>query len=166
MASKWSQPTDKQSANRRAGGRRRYNSQRHWDAKRRRLWVARLLLDSGSWVGHWIKHGALAEIARRLGVSRATICRDVQRLREEARAAGHCPVCGHVFDVSERRQHLDAAPGLRELYAAMPPEPPETAEQAALRRILQDNLPCAPLPCFELLAEQQRRLLDLGDASD
>lgn len=59
---------------RRAGGRRRYNSHRREMASLRRAKVAQLLREFG------VGRGVQAAIARRLGVSQATICRDVQAL--------------------------------------------------------------------------------------
>jgi transposase len=60
----------------RAAGRRRYNAVRQFRAAYRRRKVAELLMGTG------LKHGCQAEVARQLGVSEATISRDVRRLRE------------------------------------------------------------------------------------
>ena len=56
-------------AHRATGGRRRYNAQRRRTAKARRQQVARLLAIN--------PHTSGAEIARRVGVHRATISRDI-----------------------------------------------------------------------------------------
>lgn len=57
---------------RRAGGRRRYNIRRQRAAFERRATVARLLVEYGR-----NKRGTRARIARELGVSEATISRDI-----------------------------------------------------------------------------------------
>jgi hypothetical protein len=67
----WSHPTSDAAAWARAGGRRRYNATRQARAELRRAEVVRLLGTLG------LRHGTQAVIARRLGVSEATISRDV-----------------------------------------------------------------------------------------
>lgn len=57
---------------RRAGGRRRYNAGRTHAANERRAGVAKLLVKYGR-----NKRGTRARIARELGVSEATISRDI-----------------------------------------------------------------------------------------
>ena len=59
---------------RRAGGRRRYNKQRQQDVVWRLLELESILRREGYVPGDY------ARWAARLGVSRSTICRDVQRL--------------------------------------------------------------------------------------
>ena len=66
---------------RRAGGRRHYNSIRQTRAAFRRLQVARLLCRWG------LGYGVQARVARRLGVSEATISRDVAALLRKVRAS-------------------------------------------------------------------------------
>jgi hypothetical protein len=83
----WSGPTSLDEASRRAGGRRRYNRVRRFLATYRRYQLARLLRDRGGWTD-W---GTQARLARELGVSRSTICRDVAFLLRESRP---CPCCG------------------------------------------------------------------------
>lgn len=61
---------------RRAGGRRHYNRLRQADAFWRRLDLERIIKRDG------YEPGAYARWAAELGVSRATICRDVRRLYE------------------------------------------------------------------------------------
>jgi hypothetical protein len=61
---------------RRAGGRRRHNAQRAIAAAARRQQVAALL----GQFDRPFAYGTRAVLARRLGVSRATICRDLQVL--------------------------------------------------------------------------------------
>lgn len=60
---------------RRAGGRRRYNAQRQHQAALRRLRVGALMNQLG-----WFTHGVPAEVARQLGVSRSTVCRDLKAI--------------------------------------------------------------------------------------
>lgn len=81
---RWRLPVSDAEAYRRAGGRRYYNSMRQFRAKLRRARVAELLR----------KGYRQIEIARELGVSKATICRDVAALAEEAQRERVCPVCG------------------------------------------------------------------------
>jgi hypothetical protein len=72
---------------RRAGGRRAYNRVRRIRAAFRRREVARLLRVQGA----LFERGTQARLARQLGVSRATICRDIAALSREG---GPCPQCG------------------------------------------------------------------------
>ena len=59
---------------RRAGGRRRYNATRRALVFWRLLELEAILRRDGYQVGDY------ARLAKRLGVSRATVCRDVRRL--------------------------------------------------------------------------------------
>jgi DNA invertase Pin-like site-specific DNA recombinase len=61
-----------------ASARRRYNRERRTAASARRAQIARLLDEYGS-----KRRGARARIARELGVSRATVTRDVAQLNFE-----------------------------------------------------------------------------------
>lgn len=76
-ATNWTAPTDAATAHRRAGGRRRYNAQRALLAAYRRTQLVKLLDVHGG----LLVRGAQAQIARELGVSRATICRDLTILQ-------------------------------------------------------------------------------------
>lgn len=67
---------------RRASGRRAYNRGRQIRAEWRRTELARLLAEMGA-----PRRGVHTELARRLGVSPATISRDRQKLLAEWRAA-------------------------------------------------------------------------------
>ncbi len=81
----WAAPTTDMEVQHRAGGRARYNSWRRFKAEHRRQALAALLLAE---VG--ARHGLQAELARRLGVSEATISRDLRLLHTrwlEAQAA-------------------------------------------------------------------------------
>lgn len=75
-----------EAAARRAGGRRRYNAERHDEMLLRRYQVAHLLEEYG--VG-W---GAQARMAEELGVSRATVCRDIAAIFEDR--VRPCQTCG------------------------------------------------------------------------
>jgi len=67
----WSAAVSPELAYRRASGRRRYHAQRRTDRFFRRMLVLDRLRDEG------LRYGAQARWARELGVSEATICRDV-----------------------------------------------------------------------------------------
>lgn len=84
MSKVWSAPTTPDIAHRRVGGRRRYNSMRQLEAAFRRQDVANGLIRYG-----WV-HGVQARLARELGVSQATISRDVAWLMYDLSA---CPTC-------------------------------------------------------------------------
>ena len=71
---------------RRASGRRHYNSVRQFRATLRQMQVARLLAQGVR---------RRRAIARRLGVHPSTISRDVQAIL--ARSPGACPTCGRGF---------------------------------------------------------------------
>lgn len=85
MRNSWSAPTDWLTVCRRAAGRRKYHALRRLRACLRRREVLRLL---GEW--GWT-YGVQARLSRHLGVSRATICRDVQMLLPLVEP---CPTCG------------------------------------------------------------------------
>jgi hypothetical protein len=84
--SEWSRSTSSDEAQRRASGRRQYNSVRHVRAIVRRQEVAVLLDQLG------YGHGVQVVIARRLGVSPSTISRDVAAILA---APQRCPRCGY-----------------------------------------------------------------------
>jgi len=67
-------PQSAEEAYRRAGGRRRYHAQRKREAEERRARVAELVMRWG-----WVQ-GTQARIARELGVSEATISRDMRKI--------------------------------------------------------------------------------------
>ena len=75
-ATNWSEKTDARTAARRAGGRRRYNLLRQIEASDRLGEVMRLQFHFG------IARGSQTLIAKSLGVSRSTICRDFKKLNE------------------------------------------------------------------------------------
>ena len=83
----WSEPTAWEEVFRRAAGRRHYNGVRQFRATVRRCDVARLLRVQGGLTAR----GTQASLARQLGVSRSTVCRDVAWLLRQAR---RCPCCG------------------------------------------------------------------------
>src|SRR4051812_44740450 len=77
----WSLPTSPDVAAKRAGGRRRHNAQRQAAAWERRRQIVLLIPETG-----WPKWGSTTELARRLGVNRSTIVRDLAALRRRFRA--------------------------------------------------------------------------------
>ena len=78
-----------------AGGRARYNGVRTLRAQIRRAEVARLLLRHG-----W-RYGTGVRIAEALGVSEATVSRDIYRLFRETPLRSHCPICGAIATPDE-----------------------------------------------------------------
>lgn len=87
---------DPQAVYRFIGGRRNYNAQRQFRAIDRQF---RLLYE-------WAKNPHLrqADLARKLGVSRSTITRDIQALKEKNRRHKTCPLCRGMG-------RLDTGPG-------------------------------------------------------
>src|SRR4051794_27592031 len=85
MAIDWWAYTSIDVVHRRAGGRRGYNARRSFQRLLRRRRVFELLVERFGVEGLFGHHGACAAVARELGVSRATICRDRQYLLTEAR---------------------------------------------------------------------------------
>jgi hypothetical protein len=82
MSGNWGAPTDWEAVCRRAAGRRRYNAGRRRRKQQRRteIIIRRTGLDRWEW-------GLQAALAEALGVSRATICRDFQAIRNWASGA-------------------------------------------------------------------------------
>ena len=76
----WNKPTTSDEAYRRASGRRHYNAVRKLRASFRRTQVVRLLRVYGL-----LDWGVQSRIAEQLGVSRATICRDIKAISEPLR---------------------------------------------------------------------------------
>ena len=74
-ATNWSAWTNPDEAARRAAGRRQYNAHRRLLAALRRRELVRMIVESDA-----LPFGSGAEYARRLGVSRSTVCRDLARL--------------------------------------------------------------------------------------
>ncbi|HEY7309551.1 MAG TPA: hypothetical protein VH643_09350 [Gemmataceae bacterium] len=87
MAIAWFETIDTGTAYRRAGGRSHYNSVRRFQAAIRRRELARLLCVQGGLTAR----GMQTRLARQLGVSRSTVCRDVAWLLRQARP---CRCCG------------------------------------------------------------------------
>ena len=92
MTRNWSAPTSWDEACRRASGRRWYNSVRQFRAAQRQAEVARRLRELA------LRRGAQARLARELGVSAATINRDVQVLLRLNRC---CPTCHRLGPLEE-----------------------------------------------------------------
>jgi len=97
--SDWHKPTSDDEAKRRAGGRARYNAQRHTVALHRRIYGLLPMLN-----GYAPARGDLADLARRLGVSRSTVCRDVALLRRAGMLEGRYSVAQlrQLASVNER----------------------------------------------------------------
>lgn len=76
-ATNWSAATSDRAAALRAGGRRRYNAERRATRDHRRALLVQLVLRYRGW-GFAYRNGAA--LAAHLGVSRATICRDLAAL--------------------------------------------------------------------------------------
>jgi hypothetical protein len=72
---RWPAYTNFEVVRRRSGGRNRYHALRRFWREERRCAVMRLLGRYG-----WDSYGVLSRIARKLGVHRSTITRDVQAL--------------------------------------------------------------------------------------
>ncbi len=85
MTYAWSFPTTPDEVARRAAGRRHYNCWRQHVAFYRRMEISRRLTVQGAF-----RRGYQARLARELGVSRATICRDVRELLRSGYPCRHC----------------------------------------------------------------------------
>jgi predicted DNA-binding transcriptional regulator YafY len=88
MGKPWGAPTSWDEVCRRAAGRARYHAMRRAQRVLRRRKVLRLLRRYGCC------HGVQARIARELGVSEATVSRDVAAL---LLSQAPCPCCGTVI---------------------------------------------------------------------
>jgi hypothetical protein len=87
MSKNWSAPTTKDEVARRAAGRARYHALRRFQRQLRRQQVIELLGRYG------YDRGVQARISRELGVSEASISRDVAALLKDR---APCPCCGTV----------------------------------------------------------------------
>jgi len=94
----WTALTTLDEVRRRAGGRNRYNSLRRDMAAFRRLDVIRLVRRF-----HGLRRGVQARIARELGISEATVSRDLQALLHRGYV---CPTCGSICTRSFRPQPI------------------------------------------------------------
>jgi hypothetical protein len=77
MSGTWGAPADFRAVCKRAGGRRRYNAERQNQQNWRRNTI--ICRTAGLPRNTW---GLQAALARALGVSRATICRDLKAIRD------------------------------------------------------------------------------------
>jgi len=82
MSREWSKPVSAEEAARRAGGRRAYNRLRKWRRLMRRVKVCELWWDQLTVKNY---RRLKAKIARQLGVSRSTICRDIAAMNRAQR---------------------------------------------------------------------------------
>jgi len=89
-AKNWMNPSWANNAEHGAGGRRRYNRERQDKAMERRLKVCHLLETYG-----W-RYGNGVRFASELGVSPATISRDVLAIFRRPGGLVRCPCCGAV----------------------------------------------------------------------
>ena len=89
----WSTRVPDNVAFRRAGGRRYVNAYRQFLAALRRSEILAILQRTGMDLR---ARGTRAELARRLGVSRTTIGRDIDRIFCDAAEHARCPACGRL----------------------------------------------------------------------
>src|SRR5688500_17808012 len=89
MAGNWSAHTSFSEVQRRAGGRSRYNDRRRVAAALRRIQVMELLQSETI-----LTRGTQARLARAVGVSEATLSRDVKALLY---SGSICRSCGHML---------------------------------------------------------------------
>ena len=87
----WSARISTEAAYRRASGRRAINVKRKDEVTKRRRRVRGLVQELWAKSTPESKYQGL--IAQRLGVSRATICRDFLAIRQEIAGLGQCPIC-------------------------------------------------------------------------
>src|SRR5262249_18500878 len=97
MGKPWGSPTTWDEVCRRAAGRRHYHAMRRlWRDLRRRK-VVKLL------ARHGLGHGVRARVARELGVSEATVSRDVRAILT---SHAPCPCCGRLAPRGQVEQYL------------------------------------------------------------
>ena len=98
MGGNWNATTSWAEVCRRAGGRRRYNAGRRFLRNVRRAEIFGRIAGK-PWQSIW---GLQAALARALGVSRSTICRDLRAMRDPAYrmpVLGTCPPhLAHLFE--------------------------------------------------------------------
>jgi len=98
----WRHPTTDQVAWRRARGWRHINAWRQFNAVLRRREIVRLLMADGR---SMFDRGVQSDIAKRFGVHRSTVHRDLWPLLAEANARRMCPLCGtRIVPVSSGQQ--------------------------------------------------------------
>ena len=102
MGKPWGSPTSWDEVCRRAAGRRRYHAIRRLQRDLRRQEVLERLVRYG------LGHGVQARIGRELGVSEATVSRDVKAL---LLSHAPCPCCGTVVPREQVEQHAKGGPG-------------------------------------------------------
>jgi hypothetical protein len=100
----WSSPVSNTEAARRAGGRRRHNALRHDRAMLRRARIVEEWKHTTMFGGpNMFAYGGKVRLARELGVSRATITRDLAFIRT-AWGRLPCPTCGSQVDMRHWRE--------------------------------------------------------------
>jgi hypothetical protein len=110
----------------RAGGRRGYNKRRQWLKQLRQWDLGKLAHSLG--LGLFMR-GTAAALARRLGLHRSTVSRDINTILWELNHGKHakvnCPCCATLVqrDQIHYPQHLAAILGIE-----LPPEPDEDEE--------------------------------------
>lgn len=93
-ATSWKNRTSPDEAARRAAGRRRYNAERQALAQKRRNEIKEMIGEEGIILcGKSYGRGKESQLAIYFGVHRSTICRDIEALRAEWRAAYMCRIC-------------------------------------------------------------------------
>ncbi len=92
--SDWSADTSWDEVCRRASGRRHYNAVRRLHAELRRNDLIERARELGTWL---TERGFQAAQARRLGVHRSTVCRDIKQLERQLARLKPCPLCGRAF---------------------------------------------------------------------
>jgi len=106
---RWGAPTDWDTVCRMASGRRRWNALRRLLADLRRIEVLRFMVELGPDYSP-LQRGLKARISRALGVSPATISRDVRAIWA-VRNDRRCPTCGGLLLTERDWERLDAVIG-------------------------------------------------------
>jgi hypothetical protein len=96
----WSSYQDRNSVNRRAGGRRRINAERKARAWKRREEIKELIGGNFLLLGTSFARGLEATLAEYFGVHRSTISRDKEAMLVEWRKDHVCPKCGAGSSIS------------------------------------------------------------------
>lgn len=124
----WSEKACNREAFHRAGGRRRYNAMRKLGASARQIMLLKMC--GNGYFRLFIERGFQAEMARELGVSKATISRDISLIRSV-----YTPLCrnlipGHLIipTVEQVIQALKERTGFTKMERNLPRETRSEAE--------------------------------------